>query len=320
MHALVTGAAGFIGSHVVEHLLADGHQVTGIDNFDPYYARAIKERNLAEVQRHPEAKQFRFVEGDLLDAPLDTLLDGVDVIIDLAARAGVRASWGASFAGYLRANVQATQRLLEAAKDVPTLQRYVYGGSSSVYGNKVADAVGEDFPAAPHSPYGLTKWAAEQLGGVYRRVFDVPFCVARIFSCYGPRERPDKAIQKFMLATANGERVTLYGDGTQRRDFSFVGDIASGLVACAKRLPPGEVVNLARGEAHSMNDLLAAMQEVMGRELLIDRGPSEAGDVRVTFARIDKARDLVGYAPRVSIHEGLAAQWAHVLANDGAPA
>lgn len=312
MHVFVTGAAGFIGSHLVQRLLAAGHRVTGIDNFDPYYAREIKERNLREVGAHDG---FRFVEADLLEAPLRELLADVEGVVDLAARAGVRASWGASFEGYLRTNLQGTQHLLEASRDSARLRRFLYAGSSSIYGDDALEAVDEDFPPAPHSPYGLTKLAAEQLGDVYRRVFDVPFCTARIFSCYGPRERPDKAIQKFMLAIRRGEAITLYGDGSQRRDFSYVGDVVDGLVRALESLPVGEAVNLARGETHSMNDMLALLEEVVGRPFEIARGPREAGDVRVTSARIDKARALIGYAPRVSLREGLAQQWAHVQAN-----
>jgi nucleoside-diphosphate-sugar epimerase len=311
MHVLVTGAAGFIGSHLSDRLLADGARVTGIDDFDPYYARAIKERNLAGARAQPG---FRFLEADINTADLDEAFEGVDRVVHLAALAGVRASFGPSFDGYLDANVRTTQRLLEACRRHP-VQLFLYGGSASVYGDKATEPVAESYVGIPHSPYGLTKWAAEQLAFTYREVFGVPVAAARIFSCYGPRERPDKAIQLFLTAARDGQPITVHGDGTQLRDFSYVGDVVDGLVRALERLPVGATFNLARGFTRPLQDVLTTIRKVTGVDLVVRHGPRQAGDVRVTAGLIDRARELLGYDPRTDLDEGIARQWEHVLAH-----
>jgi len=310
MHVLVTGAAGFIGSTLVDHLLADGAQVTGVDSFDSYYARARKEENLRAARTNPA---FRFLELDLARDALGAAVDGVEGVVHLAAVRGVRGSWGDSFRTYLDNNVLATQRLLEALRARPNAV-FVYGGSASVYGDAAVDAVDESFAPAPHSPYGVTKLAAEHLTHLYLMVHGLPTLAVRIFSCYGPRERPDKAIQKFLTAARDGTGIEVYGDGSQLRDFTYVGDIVRGLTAALDRAPIGETINLARGRTRPLREILDTITDVTGGALDITYGPAEAGDVRVTHASIDKAERLLGYTPAVDVAEGIRNQWAAVRA------
>ena len=310
MHVLVTGAAGFIGSHLVDRLLGVGAMVTGLDDFDPYYDRARKERHLAGARGQG---RFRFLELDLASDDLSEAVDGVDAVVHLAAIPGVRGSWGHSFEPYLRNNVLATQRLLEALAARPDAL-FVYGGSASVYGDAAVDAVDETFLPAPHSPYGVTKLAAEHLVHLYREVHGRPSLAVRIFSCYGPRERPDKAIQKFLTAAYEGRGIEIYGDGSQRRDFTYVGDIVTGLVAALEKAPVGATVNLARGKTESLRQVIETIQAVTGGDLEVSYRDSEAGDVRVTYADTTRAQQLLGYAPQVDLAEGIAAQWAQVQA------
>lgn len=310
MHVLVTGGAGFIGSHVAERLLADGQRVTVVDDFDAYYERAIKERNLAAIRSHPQA---RVVELDLASADLAPVVEGVEAVVHLAAKAGVRGSWGASFGGYLDSNVLATQRLLEAVKARP-LSAFVYGSSASVYGDDHVRAVNEEAATAPHSPYGITKLAGEHLALLYRRLHGVPAVSLRYFSVYGPRERPDKAIQKFLLAARDSRPILVHGDGSQTRDFTYVGDVVDATLAALRQPPIGEVINIARGHTVPLAEVLRVIERTTGRKLELSHDERQAGDVRVTAARIDKARRLLGYTPKVDLPEGIRRQWEHVSA------
>lgn len=310
MHVLVTGGAGFIGSHVAERLLADGQRVTVVDDFDAYYERAIKERNLAAIRSHPQA---RVVELDLASADLAPVVEGVEAVVHLAAKAGVRGSWGASFGGYLDSNVLATQRLLEAVKARP-LSAFVYGSSASVYGDDHVRAVNEEAATAPHSPYGITKLAGEHLALLYRRLHGVPAVSLRYFSVYGPRERPDKAIQKFLLAARDNRPILVHGDGSQTRDFTYVGDVVDATLAALRQPPIGEVINIARGHTVPLAEVLRVIERTTGRKLQLSHDERQAGDVRVTAARIDKARRLLGYTPKVDLPEGIRRQWEHVSA------
>jgi nucleoside-diphosphate-sugar epimerase len=309
MHVLVAGGAGFLGSHLAERLLLEGQGVTVVDNFDPYYPRALKERNLSFVRAHDAA---RVLELDLARDDLAPALEGVDAVVHFAARAGVRASWGASFAGYLDANVLTTQRLLEAVKG-RALTAFVYASTAAVYGDDALEPVAEDAATHPHSPYGITKLAGEHLALLYHRLHAVPACALRYFSIYGPRERPDKGIQIFLEAARDGRPVTVFGDGSQRRDYTYVGDVIEATVAALRRPPVGEVVNLGRGKVVTLLDLLGAIERVTGRTLALSFGPREPGDVRVTAAVIDKARRLLDYNPQVDLDAGLRRQWRHVL-------
>ncbi|MBL9089507.1 MAG: NAD-dependent epimerase/dehydratase family protein [Planctomycetia bacterium] len=313
MHVLVTGAAGFIGSHVAERLLASGHRVTVVDDFDPYYARAIKERNLAGIRAHPAA---RVVEADLAKADLAPVVAGIDAVVHLAAQAGVRGSWGGTFATYLDANVLATQRLLEATRGLP-LAAWVYGSSASVYGDGVHAAVDETALPAPHSPYGVTKLAGEHLASLYHKNHGTPTVVLRYFSVYGPRERPDKAIQLFLSAAKRGRGIQVLGDGSQQRDFTFVGDVVDATVAAIERRPVGAVMNIARGRTVALAEVIDTVRRVTGAPLPATHAPVVAGDVRTTSGDITAARRIIGWSPKVDLVEGIARQWDAVRADPG---
>jgi nucleoside-diphosphate-sugar epimerase len=298
--ALVTGAAGFIGSHLAERLLADGWQVTGVDCFTDYYARPVKERNMAASRKH---RHFAFVEADLATVDLTPLAASHDVIFHLAGQAGVRASWGVDFAIYTQNNVLATQRLLEAAKE-GNLGRFVYASSGSIYGDVTALPIREDTPPQPVSPYGVTKLAGEHLCHLYYANFQVPTVRLRYFTVYGPRQRPDMAFHKFILAMLRDEPFPLYDDGEQTRDFTFVGDVVEATLRAA-HAPPGSVFNVAGGSQVTVNQVIATLEDLVGRPAKVDRQSRRAGDQRHTWAETSAAQDALGFVPRVSLREGL---------------
>ena len=305
MKVVVTGAAGFIGSHLTESLLADGHEVTGVDAFTDYYPRPTKERNLEKSRSHGK---FRLVEGRLQDLDLRPLLDGVDRVFHLAAQAGVRASWGREFAHYTDHNVLATQRLLEAARaaDGP---RVVYASSSSVYGDAPTLPLSEDARCEPVSPYGVSKLAAEHLGVLYHRNFGVPVVSLRYFTVYGPRQRPDMAFHRFLKAARDAEPIHLYGDGGQTRDFTFVSDIVAATRAAADSGRPGSVYNVGGGERVVLSDVLRQIEDVTGRRLTIVRDEVQKGDMRDTFADTTAARRDLGFRSTVALAQGLEREW-----------
>lgn len=304
MKALVTGAAGFIGSHVAEALLARGADVVGIDCFTDYYPREIKTGNLASLVSHPA---FSFVEDALQRTDLDRLLDGVTHVYHLAAQAGVRKSWGADFAAYTSHNVDATQRLLEAVKD-RSLHRFVYASSSSVYGDIVAIPMREDVMVQPVSPYGVTKLAAEHLCYLYKVNYGVPTVSLRFFTVYGPRQRPDMAFHRFIRAALTGRPITLYGDGGQTRDFTFVHDIVAANLAAGDRGRPGAVYNIGGGNRVSMLEVIDLIGRITGRPLDVRREPTQKGDMRDTFADTTRAKADLGFAPSASLEDGLRAE------------
>ena len=306
MNALVTGVAGFIGSTLAERLVADGADVIGIDCFTDYYSRDIKERNLAALRRQ---RTFRFVESRVQDAELRQLLRDRTHVFHLAAQAGVRKSWGKDFAVYTVNNVEATQALLEAACGMSNLERFVYSSSSSVYGDLVAMPMREDALPQPVSPYGVTKLAAEQLCYLYFANYGVPTVSLRYFTVYGPRQRPDMGFHKFLRAVVLGQPITVYGDGDQTRDFTFVSDAVEANVAAAARGVPGRVYNIGGGSRVSVNDVLAMIARIAGRTPHIAVDPVQKGDMRHTYADTSLARADLGYAPTVSLEEGLAAEY-----------
>ena len=305
MNALVTGVAGFIGSTLAERLLEDGADVVGIDCFTDYYPRSIKERNLAGPLAHP---RFRFVESRIQDVDLPALLKDRTHVFHLAAQAGVRKSWGRDFAIYTVNNIEATQALLEAACGMSALERFVYSSSSSVYGDHTPMPMREDALPQPVSPYGVSKLAAEQLCYLYFSNYGVPTVSLRYFTVYGPRQRPDMGFHKFLRATILGEPITLYGDGDQTRDFTFVSDAVSANVAAATRGIPGRVYNIGGGSRVSVNEVLQMIGRIAGRTSLITVDPAQKGDMRHTYADTSLARADLGYAPTVGLEEGLAAE------------
>jgi nucleoside-diphosphate-sugar epimerase len=305
VNALVTGAAGFIGSHVVAALLNEGAQVTGVDAFTDYYARSIKESNL-DVNRSREG--FTFVEGRLQDLDLRELLQGVTHVFHLAAQAGVRRSWGRDFRVYTDNNVDATQQLLEACVGLP-LHRVVYASSSSLYGDNASIPMREDALPQPVSPYGVTKLAAEQLCYLYFVNHGVPAVSVRYFTVYGPRQRPDMAFHRFFRAALTGQPIVLYGDGGQTRDFTFVADAVAATIAAGTVGVPGRAYNIGGGSRVTVNDVLAIVQRLVGHPVEVRREPVQKGDMRDTYADTTLARADLGFAPTVSLEQGLESEY-----------
>lgn len=305
MRALVTGAAGFVGSTLVERLVADRHDVVAIDAFSPYYDLEQKRANW-EALRGLGA--CRLIEGDLATADLGELLAGVDVVFHQAGQPGVRASWREGFDSYLRQNVLVTQRLLEAASG-SDVGRVVYASSSSVYGNAPAYPTTEDDLPRPQSPYGVTKLAAEHLCGVYARNHGLPVVSLRYFTVYGPRQRPDMAMHRLIEAARSGSPFPLYGDGQQIRDFTFVGDIVEANVLAARTdVAPGTVLNVAGGTATTVLEVIGIIEELTGAAIALDRRPQAAGDVQRTGGSAELAASLLGWTPTVGVRDGLARQ------------
>ena len=306
MKALVTGVAGFIGSTLAERLMADGADVVGLDCFTDYYPRPIKERNLTALSGRP---RFRLVESAIRDADLTALLADRTHVFHLAAQAGVRKSWGADFGVYTVNNIEATQILLEAARGVPTLERIVYASSSSVYGDNVTMPMREDALPQPVSPYGVTKLAAEQLCYLYHANYGVPTVSLRYFTVYGPRQRPDMGFHKFLRATARGDAITVYGDGEQTRDFTYVHDAVAATAAAAVRGVPGRVYNIGGGSRVSINQVFEMIGRVSGRTPRLTVDLAQKGDMRHTYADTSLAQADLGFKPTVGLEEGIAAEY-----------
>jgi UDP-glucose 4-epimerase len=306
MKALVTGVAGFIGSTLAERLLAEGWDVVGVDSFTDYYPRDAKERNLAGARRHPA---FRFLETRIQDADLPSLLSDRTHVFHLAAQAGVRKSWGRDFGVYIANNIDATQALLETCVGL-SLERFVYASSSSVYGDSTPMPMREDALPQPVSPYGVTKLAAEQLCYLYYVNHEVPTVSLRYFTVYGPRQRPDMGFHRFLRATLLGQPITVYGDGEQTRDFTFVQDAVAANLAAARQGVPGRVYNIGGGSRVSVNHVLELIARIAGRRPSVTVDPVQKGDMRHTYADTSLARAELGYAPAVGLEEGLAAEHA----------
>jgi UDP-glucuronate 4-epimerase len=306
MRFVVTGVAGFIGSHLAERLLADGHTVVGIDSFSPYYEPEWKWRNIGDAIR---SDRFTLTEADLLAVDLHDLLGGADGVFHLAAHPGVRLSWN-ELDTYLKNNVLATQRLMEAIRPRPV--PVVYASSSSVYGAVERLPLREEDPLHPISPYGVTKLAGENMVWLYGRVHDIPVAAVRFFTVYGPRQRPDMAITRFLAAALAGDPIEVFGDGEQSRDFTFVSDAVDAAVAAMGR-PDGRAYNVGGGSKATVNEVITAISAVSGLDLVIRRLPQAAGDMRHTWADTHRAREDLGWHPHVSLRDGLAAQYAWAL-------
>jgi nucleoside-diphosphate-sugar epimerase len=303
MKYVVTGAAGFIGSHLCEELLRGGHQVTGIDALIPYYPVAAKERNLAGLKQQPN---FQFHRLDLRTDAADAALSGADVIFHLAAMPGLVKSWS-DFQGYWTCNVLATQQLLEATRRAAGgLRRLLYVSTSSVYGKFASGD--ETLPTKPVSPYGVTKLAGEQLCRAFGEVYGLPVVALRYFSVYGPRQRPDMGYHIFIRAMQRQEPITVYGDGQQVRGNTYVSDCIAATIA-AVSAHPGELYNVGGGESATVWDIIHKLEKLAGRKAVIRQETARPGDQRYTFADTTKLRTHLGWEPRVGLDDGLARQW-----------
>ena len=300
---LITGAAGFIGSHLAERLLSEGHNVTGIDNFDPFYAKEIKINNLKEAR---EKDNFDFIEMDIRDDDKLNTLDGdFDAIAHLAAKAGVRPSIIDPI-GYQETNVYGTQNLLEFAKK-RDIKQFVYASSSSVYGiNPNVPWKETDFVLDPISPYASSKISGELLGHVYSHIHKIRFIGLRLFTVYGPRQRPDLAIHKFTKLILEGKPIPVYGDGTTRRDYTFVTDVVEALIAALKYKKTNyEIINIGNHKSITLSDLITLIEKTINKKAIINRLKEQPGDVSQTWAEITKAKNILNWYPQTDISDGI---------------
>src|SRR5688572_29017874 len=313
MRIVVTGAAGFIGSHTCERLVARGHEVIGLDAFDDYlYAADLKRRNATDLAK---LERFRLVEGNICDPDTvaSVITPDVDVVCHLAALAGVRPSLAQPLR-YLRTNIEGTGVIVERMRALG-LSRLVFASSSSVYGAKRGTEIAafrEDDPClTPASPYAATKRMNELQLSAYRDLFGLGVFALRYFTVYGPRQRSDMAIAKFVAAIARGAPITLYGDGSSRRDYTFIDDIVSGTVAAIERVEPNrfEIYNLGGTQTISLAELIETIERIVGKRALVERLPDQPGDVPITYANIDRARAALDYAPTTRPDAGIARYW-----------
>ncbi len=311
MSCLVTGVAGFIGSHLAEKLVEKGHQVVGIDSFTDYYPRAVKTSNLSGLRKKGD---FTLVEEDVNSADLTKLLKSVELVFHLAAQPGVRPSWGASFNRYVEDNILATQRLLEACRKTK-IKKIVYASSSSVYGDSERLPTSEDAPPRPVSPYGATKLTAEHLCRLYLRNFGVPAVILRYFTVYGPRQRPDMAFHRFISSISRGKTLEVYGDGSQSRDFTYVGDTVDATVLAAEA-KVGATYNVGSGRTFPLSGAISLLETIIGKKAQVSYRQKEAGDVEKTSADVSRIERELGYRPRVSFEDGLRRQVAWQLAKE----
>ena len=301
---LVTGCAGFLGSHLSECLVTGGEEVLGVDCFTDYYPREQKDANLERLR---DRRRFSMRELDLGSDPLDDLVEGIETVFHLAAQPGVRGSFGMGFGRYVHDNILATQRLLEASAGA-RVRTFVYASSSSVYGDSASYPTAEEAERAPISPYGLTKLATEELAAVYRRVEGMRTMGLRYFTAYGPRQRPDMAFAKFLRAALARVPVRVLGDGSQVRDFTYVDDVVEATIAAARRGAPGAVYNVGGGTQVRLLDALRKLEELLGTPIEVEHLPDARGDVRRTCSDPRRAARDLGFTPGVCLTEGLARQ------------
>jgi UDP-glucose 4-epimerase len=305
MICIVTGAAGFIGSHLSRRLLSEGYDVRGIDAFIDFYPKWIKEKNLMPLM---ENSNFKFYPGNINTIDLSEIFDGAEILFHQAAQAGVRSSWGQSFSVYTQCNISATQRLLEKARAYP-IKKFVFASSSSVYGLCPDLPWTENSPVMPYSPYGVTKLAAEHLCTLYYRNYGVPAVSLRYFTVYGPGQRPDMAFHKFLKAALEDRPIPLYGDGNQTRDFTYVDDIIDANIASIQHGKAGEVYNIGGGERKILNNIFPILETICGKRIVIEYGEKQKGDVPDTYADIQKAKKELSFSPEVGLEDGLRNQW-----------
>ena len=309
MNIVITGVAGFIGSHLSEALLKQGHTVIGIDCMDQASDKRIKIDNLKQVLEHPN---FKWHDVNLLNVDLKLFIDEAEVVFHLAGIAGVRNSWGLSFGDYLQANVLLTQKILEACKNAPKLKKLVYASSSSVYGGGSGQYSSEQSPTRPISPYGLTKLAGEQLCYLYYKQYGIPFTALRYFTVYGPHQRPDMGFHRFMKADFFDQPLTIYGNGEQTRDFTYISDLVEANISAMNCGKHGTVFNIGGVETASVNDIIQKIECISGKKLKLSFLDEQPGDPFTTRADISLARAELNYNPIISLEEGMAKQWSYI--------
>ena len=321
---LVTGVAGFIGSHLAEQLTSEGYSVIGLDCFTNYYNKNIKLNNLTRLL---ERENFHFIEADILDIDIESIINGnylkthtdsywspVSYVLHLAAQAGVRSSWGTTFETYTSNNILATQRILEASKG-SDIKMFVNASSSSVYGNTVDLPTSEDTKPHPISPYGVSKLAAENLCQLYWEYYKLPVLSLRYFTVYGPRQRPDMGFHKFITAIQTGNEITLFGDGEQTRDCTYVGDVVDGTISAMTSSATGKVFNIGAAAPISVNKIISEIEQILNLNANIRKIETQKGDVENTWANINLSKKILNYSPKMSIRVGLEAQAKHILEN-----
>jgi len=301
----VTGAAGFIGSHLCRKLIKEGFSVAGIDSFTDSYPKWIKERNIKPLMRE---KKFKFLSSDLNDLELKKLLSKTDYVFHHAAQAGVRTSWGENFSVYIKNNIEATQKLLEAAKN-SRIKKFIYASSSSVYGFCPELPMSETSSLYPFSPYGVSKLAAEHLCFLYFKNYNVPTVSLRFFTVYGPGQRPDMAFHKFFKAIAEDKQITVYGDGNQTRDFTYVDDIIEANFSSLKNGVPGEIYNIGGGNRKKLEEIFPILESICQKKIKMFREEKQKGDVPHTLADIQKAHKELNYSPQIQLSDGLKEEW-----------
>jgi UDP-glucose 4-epimerase len=309
LRVFVTGVAGFIGSSIASKLLYERHEVTGIDSFTDYYSPEIKRHNVADIS---ENAAFKLVEQDLLDVNLKSLGD-FDLVFHHAAQPGVRASWGTTFDTYVKNNILATQKLLEHFKSTK-IEKFVYASSSSVYGNR-SGIMSEEMPALPYSPYGATKLAGEHLCNIYNRNYSVPVVSLRYFTVFGPKQRPDMAFTRFISAVLGKKQITVFGDGKQTRDFTYIDDVVKATIDAAVSDASGIVMNIGGGHVVSVNDVIGMLEKIASERIEVKYDGKQKGDVEHTEASVEKAAKMIGYRPSVTVEKGLQRQFSYIQKN-----
>ncbi len=304
--SVVTGAAGFIGFHLCDHLLKLGHTVTGVDCLADYYSTEFKNHNLKDLQQSARANRFRFARLDLTTADLSKIVANVDYVFHLAGQPGVRGSWGRNFGQYVNNNILATQAVLESLKGT-NVKKVIYASSSSIYGDHVILPTPEDANPRPASPYGITKLAAENLCHVYHNNFGVPTVVLRYFTVYGPRQRPDMAFRRFINSALSGSTIVVYGNGNASRDFTYVSDTVDATILAMEKAEPGETYNIGKSQPVTINSAISVLERIVGK-VNVRHEEKQHGDVENTLADIDKARSTLGFNPSMNLQKGLREQ------------
>ncbi len=309
MKILVTGCAGFIGSHLCKRLLDDGYDVVGVDALTDFYNPDIKRKNMKSFINH---KRFLLKQNNILDLELQNEVKEIEILYHLAGQPGVRDSWGNNFNGYVVNNILTTQRLLELMKKSKNIKKFVYASSSSVYGQIDVEKVNEGYRTKPFSPYGVTKLAGEHLTSLYQENFNVPTISLRFFSTYGPSQRPDMAFSRLINSAFQNNPFPLYGDGNQERDYTFVKDIVDGLLRAGTHLTAIGVYNIGGGHVLPLNEIIVFIEELTGKKIILDKRSVQYGDVRRTSADISKIEKTLGYHPQYNIKDGLREQIEYV--------